>query len=74
MRFREFLDQQSDRLEISIVSQRENGNLVSTVMRHRGKKNGRWKGDLDLDSGEQGSVREIPGLVQHLLQSFGRQL
>ncbi len=67
--FKQFID--GDRLEISIISDREEGIPVSTVMKHRFKKNGRWEYDADMDSGEQGGVKDIPAQVQQLLRSFG---
>lgn len=71
--FDQFLKKKAEanRLEISIVSYAEDGEPVSTVMRHRFKKNGRWELDADLDSGEQGGAREIPSQVRQLLAHFG---
>lgn len=67
-------DDDIDRLEISIVSNKEDGVPVSTVMKHRNKEKGHWEYDADMDSGEQGSARGLPGRVQQLLKSFGHQM
>ena len=57
----------NDRLEISIVVHCEDGYPVSSVMKHRHAKGGHWKYDADLDSGEQGGLKDIPEKVKALL-------
>ncbi len=59
--------EQSDWLEIVISIQSENGVPVSSVMKHRRSKNGKWEYDSDMDSGEQGGLKELPRLVGELL-------
>lgn len=71
MRFKDFIDDKENHLEIQITSYREKGIPVSTVMKHRHKDGGKWQYDADLDSGEQGGAREIPSQVRSLLQAFG---
>ena len=71
--FQEYLAEskrETEFLEISITSVKENGYPVSTNMKHRLSKNGRWIGDSDLDSGEQGGIKDLPRKVQELFEAF----
>jgi hypothetical protein len=64
----------NDFLEISITSHSEDGHPVSTVMKHRFSKNGKWEYDSDMDSGEQGGAKNLPRLLENLLREFGHQM